>query len=449
MFSNLSDSLSKVFDKLRGKGAITEDDLNLAAREIRVALLEADVTLSVAKDFINSVKEKALGAEITKSITPSQQIIKIVSDELESVLGSETQELNLKTTPPAVIMMVGLQGSGKTTSSAKLALRLNSTKKKKVLLCSLDTYRPAAQDQLSALGRELNIEVVPIIKEEKPLQITKRALSQAEKGSFDVLILDTAGRLHTDDDLIKELQEIKKLSTPIETLLVADSLTGQDAVNIGKEFNEKVGVTGVILTRIDGDARGGAALSMRLTTGCPIKFVGIGEKPKDFEEFHPKRIASRILGMGDVVSLVEKASEVINEKEAEKLAAKLQKGTFDLSDLRSQLKNIGKMGGIGKLMGFIPGFGKIKDQINNAGFGERKIVQQIAIIDSMTAKERRNPAIINANRKKRIASGSGTKVEDINRLLKQFLEMSKMMKRFGKMSPQEMERMQRMLNVRQ
>lgn len=449
MFSNLSDSLSKVFDKLRGKGSITEDDLNLAAREIRVALLEADVSLTIAKDFINSVKEKALGAEITKSITPSQQIIKIVSDELESVLGSETQELNLKTTPPAVIMMVGLQGSGKTTSSAKLALRLHSTKKKKVLLCSLDTYRPAAQEQLSALGKELNIEVVPIIKDEKPLQIAKRALSQAEKGSFDVLILDTAGRLHTDDDLIKELQEIKKLSNPVETLLVADSLTGQDAVNIGKEFNEKVGVSGVILTRIDGDARGGAALSMRLTTGCPIKFVGIGEKPKDFEEFHPKRIASRILGMGDVVSLVEKASEVINEKEAEKLAAKLQKGTFDLSDLRSQLKNIGKMGGIGKLMGFIPGLGKIKDQINNSGFGEKKIVQQIAIIDSMTAKERRNPAIINANRKKRIALGSGTKVEDINRLLKQFLEMSKMMKRFGKMSPQEMERMQRMLNVRQ
>ena len=449
MFSNLSDSLSKVFDKLRGKGAISEDDLNLAAREIRIALLEADVTLSVAKDFINSVKEKALGAEITKSITPSQQIIKIVSDELESILGSEAQELNLKTTPPAIIMMVGLQGSGKTTSSAKLAFRLNSTKKKKVLLCSLDVYRPAAQEQLSTLARELNIDVVPIITEEKPLQITKRALSLAQTGGYDVLILDTAGRLHTDEALIQELKDVKKLSNPIETLLVADSLTGQDAVNIGKEFNEKVGVTGVILTRVDGDARGGAALSMRLTTGCPIKFVGIGERPKDFEEFHPKRIASRILGMGDVVSLVEKASEVINEQEAEKLAAKLQKGTFNLSDLRSQLKNIGKMGGIGKLMGFIPGLGKIKDQINNAGFGEKKIVQQIAIIDSMTLKERRNPAIINANRKKRIASGSGTKVEDVNRLLKQFLEMSKMMKRFGKMTPQDMERMQRMLNVKQ
>lgn len=448
MFSNLSDSLTKIFDKLRGKGYISEDDINLSMREIRVALLDADVSLPIAKDFINKVKEKALGAEIIKSIKPGQQIIKLVSDELEAILGSENQELNIKTKPPAVIVLVGLQGSGKTTTAAKLALKLKQNNKKKILLASLDTYRPAAQMQLETLGKQIAIDTVAIIESQKPLEITKRALNQAKDNLYDVLILDTAGRLHTDEDLITELVQIKSAAEPIETILVVDSLTGQDAVNIGKEFNDRVGITGVILTRVDGDARGGAALSMRNSTNCPIKFIGVGEKPNDLEEFHPKRIASQILGMGDVVSLVEKAAEIINEEEAAKLSDKLQKGVFNMNDLRSQLKNIGKMGGLSKIMGFIPGVNKFKDQISQAGFSQKSIEHQIAIINSMTESERRNPSILNANRKKRIAAGSGTKVEDINKLVKQFLTMSTMMKKFGKITPNELEKMQRMMNVK-
>lgn len=447
MFSRLGNSLGKVFDKLRGKGYISEDDINVAMREIRLALLEADVSLDVAKSFINIVKEKALGAEVTKSITPGQQVVKIVHDELVSLLGSDNQELNLTVQPPAVIMMVGLQGSGKTTSTAKLALRLKQKANKKVLIASLDTYRPAAQDQLEVLGKQVAIDSVAIIKEQKPLEIAKRALEQAKKESFDVLILDTAGRLHTDAELIEELQKVKKLAQPIETLLIADSLTGQDAVNIAREFNEKVGLTGIVLTRIDGDARGGAALSMRQVTGCPIKFMGVGEKPSEFEEFHPDRIASRILDMGDVVSLVEQAAAAINEDDAKKMAAKMQKGSFDMDDLLSQLRTMKKMGGIGKMMNMIPGIGKIKEQMAGANIDDKVLVRQEAIIQSMTKKERRNPDLINASRRKRIATGSGTRVEDVNKLLKQFMTMNKMMKRFSGMSPKDMDKMKRMLNV--
>jgi signal recognition particle subunit SRP54 len=447
MFSRLGNSLGKVFDKLRGKGYISEDDINVAMREIRLALLEADVSLDVAKSFINIIKEKALGAEVTKSITPGQQVVKIVHDELVSLLGSDNQELNLTVQPPAVIMMVGLQGSGKTTSTAKLALRLKQKANKKVLIASLDTYRPAAQDQLEVLGKQVAIDSVAIIKEQKPLEIAKRALEQAKKESFDILILDTAGRLHTDAELIEELQKVKKLTQPIETLLVADSLTGQDAVNIAREFNEKVGLTGIVLTRIDGDARGGAALSMRQVTGCPIKFMGVGEKPSEFEEFHPDRIASRILDMGDVVSLVEQAAEAINEDDAKKMAAKMQKGSFDMEDLLSQLRTMKKMGGIGKMMNMIPGIGKIKEQMAGANIDDKVLIRQEAIIQSMTKKERRNPDLINASRRKRIATGSGTRVEDVNKLLKQFMTMNKMMKRFSGMSPRDMDKMKRMLNV--
>lgn len=447
MFSRLGNSLGKVFDKLRGKGYISEEDINVAMREIRLALLEADVSLDIAKSFINTIKEKAVGSEITKSITPGQQIVKIVHDELVALLGSDNQELNLTTQPPAVIMMVGLQGSGKTTSTAKLALRLKQKMHKKVLLASLDTYRPAAQDQLEVLGKQIAIDSVAIIKEQKPLEIAKRALEQAHKESYDVLILDTAGRLHTDAELIEELQKVKKLTQPIETLLVADSLTGQDAVNIAREFNEKVSLTGIILTRIDGDARGGAALSMRQVTGCPIKFMGVGEKPSEFEEFHPDRIASRILDMGDVVSLVERAAEVVNEEDAKNMAAKMQKGSFDMDDLLSQLRTMKKMGGLGKMMNMIPGIGKIKEQMASANIDDKILIRQEAIIQSMTKKERRNPDMINASRRKRIALGSGTRVEDINKLLKQFMTMNKMMRKFSGMSPKDMDKMKRMLNV--
>lgn len=449
MFSTLGANLTKVFDKLRGKGFISEDDINSAMREIRISLLEADVSLEVIKEFISTIKEKALGAELLKSVTPGQLIVKIVNDELVNLLKSDSQELNLNATPPAVIMMVGLQGSGKTTSSAKLANFIKSKSKKKVLMASLDTYRPAAQKQLAVLGEQTETATVEIIEKEDPIAITKRALKEASLKGFDVLILDTAGRLHTDEDLIAELNEIKKLSKPVETLLVADSLTGQDAVNIGRQFNEKVGITGIILTRVDGDARGGAALSMRHVTNCPIKFIGVGEKTSEFEPFYADRIASRILDMGDVVSLVEKAKEAIDEKEAAKMATKLKHGVFDLNDMLDQFKSLKKMGGMGKLVNLIPGMGKIKEQISGAGFNENIISRQEAIILSMTQRERRNPLIINASRKKRIALGSGTKVEDVNKLLKQHLTMTKMLKKFGGMNEADLKKMERMISAKQ
>jgi signal recognition particle subunit SRP54 len=433
MFESLSENLGKIFDKLKGRGFLSEDDVNAAMREVRIALLEADVALPVVKEFINSVKEKAIGTEVLKSITPSQMVIKIVQDQLTVMLGSENNELSLQTAPPAVIMMAGLQGSGKTTTSAKIALRLKEKQHKKTLLASLDVARPAAQEQLAVLATQAGVASLPIIKGETPVQIAKRALQTAKLEGFDVVILDTAGRLHIDETLMSELVEIKKLASPVETLLVADSLTGQDAVNVAKEFHEKLTVTGIILTRIDGDNRGGAALSMRSITGCPIKFLGSGEKLTELEEFHPDRIASRILDMGDIVSLVERAAETINQEDAERLAKKVQKGTFDLNDLAEQLKTIRKMGGVGGLMGMLPGMKKIKSQLADANIDEKIIIRQEAIISSMTKQERKNAKIINASRRRRIAIGSGVTVQDVNRLLKQYQDMSTMMKKVSKM----------------
>jgi signal recognition particle subunit SRP54 len=433
MFESLSDNLSKVFSKLKSKGVLTEEDVSAAMREVRIALLEADVSLPVAKDFISKVKAKAVGQEVIKSVSPGQMVIKIVQDELEAMLGSDESEINLNTNPPAVIMMVGLQGSGKTTSSGKLANFLNKKNNKKVLMASLDVYRPAAQEQLEVLGKQISVDTVEIIEGQKPVDITKRALDRGSKEGYDVVILDTAGRLHIDNDLMTELQEVKKVSNPVETLLVADSLTGQDAVNIASQFNEKIDVTGIILTRIDGDGRGGAALSMRGVTGCPIKFMGVGEKVSEFEAFHPNRIASLILGMGDVVSLVEKAAENVDSDEAKKLEKKLKKGQFDLNDLAKQFKMMRKMGGVGGLMGMIPGLGKMKKEMDQSGVDDKMIIHQEAIISSMTKQERRYPKVINASRKKRIASGCGLTVQDVNKLLKQHKQMSTMMKKVSKM----------------
>lgn len=446
MFGSLTKNLTNIFDKLRGRGLINEEVVNEVSREIRIALLEADVALPVVKEFITKVKDKALGQEVIKSITPGQMVVKIISDELAEVLKSDDSELSLACQPPAVIMMLGLQGSGKTTSTAKLGLRLQSKRKKRVLLASLDVYRPAAQEQLSTLAKQISVDCLQIIPEERPLNITKRALDAAKKGAYDVLILDTAGRLHTDQTMMDELVEIAKLAKPVERLLVADALTGQDAVRIASEFNTMMDITGIILTRLDGDAKGGAALSMRHITQKPIKFMGLGERPSDFEEFDAQRIASRILDMGDVVGLVEKAQEMMDEKSAQELTAKLQRGQFNMDDLLQQLKSVKKLGGVGKLMGMIPGFEKIKSQLAGGALDENTFVKTQAIIQSMTRAERRNPDLINASRKRRIATGSGTRVEDVNRLLKQYLTMSKMMKKFSRMDPKDMGKMERMLN---
>jgi len=434
MFDTLTDKLNSAFSKLTGRGKLSEKDIELAMREIRIALLEADVSLPVVKSFINQVKEKALGEEVVKSVKPGQMVVKIVSDELNRILGSEEDcELNLKANPPVSILMVGLQGSGKTTTSAKLAKRLKEKQNKKVLLASLDIYRPAAQEQLAQLGSQIEIDTLEIIKDQKPAEITKRALKTAAKGGYDIVILDSAGRLHIDEVLMKEVAEVKKIANPTETLLLADAMIGQGAVNVAKEFNEKIGVTGIVLTRIDGDARGGAALSMKMVADAPIKFLGVGEKLDEIEEFHPERLSGRILGMGDVVSLVEKAAEKIDQEEAAKVAKKMMKGKFDLEDMLSQLKQIQKLGSIGSIAGMIPGLSKFKDKIDNAGQSDALIKKQESIILSMTVFERRNPDVIKASRKKRIASGSGVTVNDVNKLLKQHKQMSSMMKKFNKM----------------
>lgn len=440
MFENLSDSLASVFSKLSNKGLLKEDDVALAMREIRIALLEADVSLPVVKDFVKKVKEKAIGQEIVKKISPAQMVVKIVQDELENILSSEDAEINLKTAPPAVMMMVGLQGSGKTTSSGKLAKYLKDKKNKKVLLASLDIYRPAAQKQLEILGQQIEVDSLEIIEKHKPEKITKRALEKAKKENYDVVILDTAGRLNIDQELMEELKSVKKIANPIETILVADSLTGQDAVNIADDFNREIDLSGIILTRIDGDGRGGAALSMRFVTGCPIKFMGTGEKVTEFEVFHADRIASLILGMGDVVSLVEKAAENIDKKETEKLEKKLRKGQFDFNDMAKQFKTMRKMGGIGGLVGMIPGLNKMKNQINDANLDDKVLIHQEAIISSMTKKERRNPGLLNASRRKRIAAGSGLTIQDVNKLTKQHKQMSSMMKKIGKMDKKQLMR---------
>lgn len=430
MFESLTDKLSGVFARITSRGVLNDKDIDEAMREIRVALLEADVALPVVKDFVARVKEEARGEKLVRSIQPGQLVVKIVHDELVKLLGAEDGGLNLNVVPPAVILMAGLQGSGKTTSSAKLAKMLG--KNRKVLLASLDVYRPAAQEQLEQLARQIGGHSLPIVNGEKPLAITGRALDVAKKGGFDVLILDSAGRLHIDDALMEELQAVKKLASPAETLLVADAMMGQDACNVAREFNEKLGVTGIVLTRIDGSSRAGAALSMRMIAGVPVKYLGTGEKTDEMEEFHADRIAGRILGQGDVVSLVERAIEKVDREEADKMAARMMKGKFDLEDLLSQLRQIQKLGSLGGIMGMIPGLSKFKNQIADAGIGDALIKKQEAIILSMTKAERKNPDIIKASCKKRIAAGSGVEVHDVNKLLKQYEQMASMMKKMGR-----------------
>lgn len=431
MFDTLAEKLSGVFDRLARRGALTESDVDTAMREIRIALLEADVALPVVKDFVAKVREQAVGQAVVKSVTPSQMVVKIVNDALVETLGGENAALDLNAPAPVPVLMVGLQGSGKTTTSAKLALRLKKDKKR-VLLASLDVYRPAAQEQLAQLGKQIDVAVLPVIVGEKTKAIAARAMAEAKKG-YDVVILDTAGRLHIDLDMMAEVAEVRALVNPHETLLVVDALAGQDAANIAREFNEKIGITGIVLTRIDGDSRGGAALSMRAVTGRPIKFLGAGEKVEALEPFHPDRLAGRILGMGDVVSLVETAAEKMDKDEAERVAKRMMDGRFDLNDLLSQLRQMQKMGDLKGLLGLIPGMGKFKAQIDAAKIDDKVFKRQEAIILSMTPRERRNPDIIKASRKKRIANGCGLTVQEVNKLLKQYDQMADMMKKVKKM----------------
>lgn len=432
MFESLSDRLGGVFDRLRGRGALTDADVRAAMREVRVALLEADVALPVARDFVDKVTEQAVGQNVLRSVTPGQQVVKIVNDALVEMLGSEASELELDVTPPAIVMMVGLQGSGKTTTTAKIALRLAKKQGKKVLMASLDVNRPNAQEQLAVLGTQADVSTLPIVAGQQPVDIARRALQAAKLQGYDVLMLDTAGRLHVDKALMDEMRAVAEVTKPTEILLVVDALTGQDAVNVAKNFSDQVALTGVVLTRMDGDARGGAALSMRAVTGKPIKFAGMGEKLDALEAFDPKRVAGRILGMGDVVGLVERAAEAIQVEDAEKMAAKLAKGLFDMDDLRAQLAQMQRMGGIGALAGMIPGMKKAQAQVDQVG-GEKVLVRMDAIITSMTPKERRKPELLNAKRKIRIAKGSGTTVQDVNKLIKMHQEMANAMKKIKKM----------------
>ena len=435
MFEALGSKLQGVFDRLRGRGALSEADVNDALREVRVALLEADVALSVVKDITARVRERAVGQEVIRSIQPGQMVVKIVHDALVEALGGADgpKGLDLNAAAPVPILMVGLQGSGKTTTSGKIALRLRGRERKKVLLASLDVHRPAAQLQLAQLAERAEVISLPIIAGQTPLQIALRAMEVARGELYDVVILDTAGRLSIDDALMDEVAAVKAAVKPHETLLVVDAMTGQDAVNTARAFNERVGVTGIVMTRVDGDARGGAALSMRAVTGAPIKLLGAGEKLDALEDFHPDRIAGRILGMGDIVSLVERAAETMDQAEAEKLAARMQKGQFSLEDYASQLKQIGKMGSLQGMLGMLPGVGKLKAQLEGANLDQTILKKQAAIISSMTMKERRAPEIIKASRKRRIAAGSGASVQEVNRLLKQFEDMRDMMKRMNKM----------------
>ena len=438
MFESLSDKLGNVFGKLRGKGSLSENDVMAVSREIRVALLEADVALPVVKEFIASVKDKAVGEKVIKGVNPGQQVVKIVHDELVKMLGGgseadkKQQELKFGSAPSAYLM-VGLQGSGKTTSTAKIAKMLTDKQKKKVLMASLDVYRPAAQQQLAILGEQTGVETLSIIEGQKPVDIAKRALDEARKGGFDVVMLDTAGRLSIDEELMAEVEEVKKATNPVETLLVADAMTGQDAVQTADTFNKRVELTGIMLTRVDGDARGGAAMSMKAVTGKPVKLMGTGEKWTEIEPFYADRIAGRILGMGDIVSLVEKASETVDRDEAEKMAEKFKKGKFDFNDLLSQMRQMNKMGGMGAMMKMLPGLGKMSGMLEQAGMDDSFITKQEALILSMTKAERENPALLNASRKKRIAAGSGASVQDLNKLVKQQMQMATMMKKMKKM----------------
>ena len=434
MFDTLSDRLTGVFDRLRGRGALNEGDVREAMREVRIALLEADVALPVARKFIDAVTEKAVGQQVLRSVTPGQQVVKIVNDELVAMLGGEdAAPLVLEAKPPVVIMMVGLQGSGKTTTTAKLAKLLKDKHGKKAMMASLDVNRPAAQDQLQVLGEQVSVATLPIVAGQQPVDIARRALESARLQNVDVLLLDTAGRLHVDEALMAEMKAVASVSAPTEVLLVVDSLTGQDAVNVAQSFSAEVLLTGVVLTRMDGDARGGAALSMRAVTGKPIKFAGTGEKLDAIEPFQPGRVAGRILGMGDIVSIVEKAAQVVQQEDADRLAARMAKGQFDMNDLRTQLQQMQKMGGLGMLAGMIPGMKKAKQAMAASGMDDRVLLHMDAIIGSMTPKERERPELMNAKRKKRVAAGSGTEVQDVNKLLKMHQEMGRAMKQIKKM----------------
>ncbi len=440
MFDGLSTKLGDIFERLKKRGALGETDISAALREVRVALLEADVALPVVKDFVEAVRERALGQEVLRSVTPGQMVVKIVHDHLVEILATDDGAINLAGSPPAAILMVGLQGSGKTTTSAKLGLWLTKREKKKVLLSSLDVYRPAAQQQLALLGEQSGVATLPAVLGEQPLAIARRAMDMGRREGYDVVVLDTAGRLHIDQELMTEVAQVRDIARPTETLLVADALTGQDAVNVAKEFHDKVGITGIVLSRVDGDARGGAALSMRAVTGCPVKLMGVGEKLDALETFQAERIAGRILGMGDVVGLVERAAETIDKDEAEKVAAKAMKGQFTLEDLGDQLNQLRKMGDIKGLLGMLPGIGKMKRQMADANVDDKAIAHQQAIISSMTPPERRNPKLLNGSRRRRIAAGSGTSVQEVNRLLKQYKQMATMMKKMGKLGKKGMMR---------
>ncbi|AUC53283.1 signal recognition particle protein [Sagittula sp. P11] len=434
MFENLSERLGGVFDRLTKQGALSEDDVKTALREVRVALLEADVSLPVARQFVKAVEKKATGASVTKSVTPGQQVVKIVHDELIATLAGEGEPGKLKIdNPPAPILMVGLQGGGKTTTTAKLAKRLKERDGKKVLMASLDVNRPAAMEQLAILGTQIGVDTLPIVKGEDPVAIAKRAKTQAGLGGYDVYLLDTAGRLSIDEELMRQVEAVRDVANPRETLLVVDGLTGQDAVHTAENFDNRVGITGVVLTRMDGDGRGGAALSMRAITGKPIKFVGLGEKMDALETFEPERIAGRILGMGDIVALVEKAQQTLEAEQAERMMKRFQKGQFNMNDLRMQLEQMIKMGGVAGMMEMMPGMGKMAKQVDSADMDDKMIKRQIALINSMTKMERANPQILQASRKKRIAAGAGMEVSDLNKLLKMQRQMSDMMKKMGKM----------------
>jgi signal recognition particle subunit SRP54 len=441
MFQTLTDNLTKIFEKIKGTGALTESHIDSAMRDIRIALLEADVALPVVRAFISEVSIKAKGVEVVKSVSPAQMVIKIINDEMIQLLQPDENEskINLQNVAPVNLLIVGLQGSGKTTASAKLALKLK-TQGKKVLLVSLDTYRPAAQDQLEILAKSIGVDSLPIIKDQLPIVITERAINAAKLSGYDVVIYDTAGRLHIDEVMINEAVKVKALINPTETFLVMDAMIGQDAINVASSFDQNLNITAIIFSRIDGDSKGGAALSVRYITGKPIKFLSTGEKPDAFEEFDAKRIVSRILGMGDVISFVEKAASIIDRDEAEKTAIKLKKGQFDLEDYISQIKMIKKMGGLGSMMSFLPKMGKLSEKIGDISSGDKVLVGQVAIVSSMTKKERKNPDLLNASRKIRIAGGSGTTVQQVNTLLKQFKHISITMKKLSKMDPKALMR---------
>lgn len=438
MFDSITKNFGGVIDKLRGKRYITEDDFNQALREIRIAMIEADVSLPIIKEFIKNIKDKVIGEEVIKKVSSGQMVVKIINDELLNLLGEGSCEIDLESKKPLFIMIAGLQGTGKTTSAVKLAKRLKDKYSKKVLLVSLDVYRPAAKKQLEVLANNGGVESLSIIENEKPLEIAKRAKEYIQDKDYDVVIFDTAGRLAIDEELMVELEELVEYIVPQEKLLVADSLMGQDAVNIAHEFNDRIGITGIILTRVDGGGRAGAALSMKIATGCPIKYMSSGEKLDAFDEFHPERIASKILDMGDIVSFVEKAQEVVDEEEAEKLEKRIQKGEFDLDDFLSQLRNLKKLGGIGNMLSFLPGASKLKEFMQNKGFDDNLLKKQESIVYSMTKLERKKPEILNSSRKFRIAKGSGTSIQEVNSLLKKFKEIKKTIEIVGSMDKNQL-----------